>query len=75
MADLDGTASRQLKLFVEQIECLEDERTALGADIRKLLGEAKAAGFDSKIMRQVIKLKRMDAAEREGRESLLELYK
>ncbi len=73
--ELDGIASRHLKSFVEQIERLENERAELGADIRKLLGDARTAGFDIKILRQVIKLKRMDAAEREGQESLLELYK
>ncbi len=75
LTELDGLACKQLKSFVEQIERLEDERATLGADIRKLLAEARTAGFDTKIMRQVIKLKKMDTAEREGQQDLLELYK
>ena len=68
------SASERLKSFVEQIERLENERAALGCDIEKLMAEARSAGFDTKIMRQVIKLKRMEVAER-GPEGLLDLYK
>ena len=68
-------ASEQMKWFVEQIERLEDDRSVLGTEIRNLLAEAKNAGFDTKIMRQVVKLRKMDSAERDGQGSFLELYK
>lgn len=68
-------ASEQMKWFVEQIERLEDDRSVLGTEIRNLLAEAKNAGFDTKIMRQVVKLRKMDSNDRQEQEELLDLYK
>ena len=75
----DGSAEKtisaqRLKQFITRIEKLEDEKQNLGADIREVYSEAKSAGFDVKIMRQVIKLRKMDKADREEQESLLEIY-
>ncbi|MGP1254479.1 MAG: DUF2312 domain-containing protein [Kiloniellales bacterium] len=75
MSDVGGVAADRLKSFIERIERLEEERTALGADIREIFAEAKGTGFDTKIMRQVIKLRKMDHADRQEQEHLLELYK
>lgn len=75
MTDVGGVAADRLRSFVERIERLEEERTALGADIREVYAEAKGVGFDTKIMRQVIKLRRMDQSDRQEQEHLLELYK
>ncbi len=60
--------------FVERIERLTEEKDALGADIREVYGEAKGTGFDAKVMRKVIALRKMDKGDRQEMEALLELY-
>src|SRR5512134_2170274 len=70
-----GIAAAKLKSFVERIERLEGERSELGADIREVFSEAKGSGFDVKIMRQLIRLRRMDTAARQEQDELLELYR
>lgn len=74
MADIGGISSNHLRQFIERIERLEEEKSALTEDIREVYGEAKANGFDAKIMRQVIRLRKMDSAERSESEVLLNLY-
>jgi uncharacterized protein (UPF0335 family) len=69
-----GFAKDQLKSFVNRIERLEEERAALSADIREVYSEAKGNGFDTKIMRRVISLRKKDYAERQEEEAVLELY-
>jgi uncharacterized protein (UPF0335 family) len=70
-----GTAaSKQLKSFVERIERLEEEKKGISDDIRDVFAEAKGQGFDTKIMRQVIRLRKKDTAERQEEEALLDLY-
>ena len=75
MPDVGGIAGTQLKSFIERIERLEDEKRALGEDIKEVYAEAKGSGFEPKIMRQVIKIRRMDKEEHDERETLLDLYK
>lgn len=75
MADVGGIAADRLKSFIERIERLEEEKAALTADIREVYAEAKATGFDTKIMRQVVKLRKMDRNDRQEQEELLDLYK
>ncbi len=75
MSDVGGVAAERLRSFVERIERLEEEKAALAADIREVYAEAKAAGFDPKIMRQIVRLRRMDASAREEQELLLATYK
>ena len=70
-----GIAAGRLKSYVERIERLEEERSALSADIREVYSEAKGAGFDTKIMRQVIRLRKLDKPERQEQDELLELYR
>lgn len=60
--------------FVERIERLTEEKDTLGADIREVFDEAKGTGFDAKVLRKVIALRKMDAGERQEMEALLELY-
>ncbi len=74
MADVGGVASDRLKSFVERIERLEEEKTALAADIREVYSEAKGAGFDVKVMRQLIRLRKMDDDDRNQMEEILTVY-
>jgi uncharacterized protein (UPF0335 family) len=67
-------AKDQLKSLVERVERLEEEKTALAGDIRELYAEAKGHGFDTKIVRQVVRLRKMESHEREERDALLDLY-
>ncbi len=75
MPDIGGIAGDRLKSFIERIERLEEERRALGADIKEVYAEAKGTGFDTKIMRQVIRLRSMDKDDLDEQESLLDVYK
>ena len=75
MSDTSGIAADRLRSFVERIERLEEERTALSADIREVYSEAKGVGFDTKILRQVVRLRKMDSADRQEQEELLVIYK
>jgi uncharacterized protein (UPF0335 family) len=67
-------AKDQLKSLIERIERLEEEKAALSADIREIYSEAKSFGFDSKIIRQVVRLRKLDRADRQEQEAILDLY-
>ncbi len=69
-----GFAKDHLKSFIERIERLEEEKAALAADIREVYSEAKGTGFDVKIMRQVIRLRKMETADRQEQDAILDLY-
>ena len=75
MADVGGIASERLQSFVERLERLEEEKTALSADIKEVYSEAKSGGFDIKILRQIVRLRKMNTADRQEQEELLDLYK
>jgi uncharacterized protein (UPF0335 family) len=75
MPDVGGIAGDRLKSFVERIERLEEERRALGNDLKEVYAEAKGNGFDTKIMRQVIRLRRMDKDDLDEQETLLDIYR
>ena len=75
MADVGGIASERLQAFVERLERLEEEKTALSEDIKEVYSEAKSGGFDIKIMRQIVRLRKMNTADRREQEELLDLYK
>jgi len=75
MTEVGGIAGDRLRSFVERIERLEEEKSALAADIREVYSEAKGAGFDSKVLRQVVRLRSMDQSDRHEQEQLLDLYK
>lgn len=68
------TAKNQLRTFVERIERLEEEKKALSSDIKDLYAEAKATGFDSKTLRTIIKLRKLDATKRKDQEAILAIY-
>lgn len=73
--DVGGIAADRLRSLIERIERLEEEKKAIASDIRDIYAEAKGAGFDVKIMRAVIKLRKMNAADRDEQEFLLDTYK
>lgn len=64
----------QLRAYIERIERMEEERDAINSDIKEIFGEAKATGYDTKIMKRAIRLRKIPAAERQEQEALLELY-
>ncbi len=72
---LGATAQSQLKAIIERIERLEEERKALASDIKDIYAESKSAGFEPKVIRQLIMLRRKEPAEVEEQETLLDLYK
>ena len=74
MADGGAVAAGQLRSLIERIERLEEEKKALSEDIKEVYGEAKANGFDPKIMRQVVRIRKMDRSDRQEQEALLDLY-
>jgi uncharacterized protein (UPF0335 family) len=74
MPDVGGVAGAQLKSLIERIERLEEEKRALGEDIKEVYGEAKGNGFEPKIIRQIIKIRKMDKDQHDEQESLLDLY-
>lgn len=73
--DVGGVSGQRLKSFIERVERLEEEKSAIAEDIKEVMGEAKASGFDVKIMRRVIKLRKMEIQKRREEDEILELYK
>lgn len=71
---LNATAQGKLKSLIERIERLEEDRKAVGADLREVYSEAKGEGFDTKILRKVIRLRGLDKAARLEEEALIDLY-
>lgn len=74
-SQIGGIAAEALRQFIERIERLEEEKQALQADIKDVYTQAKSQGFDTKIIRQIIRLRKMEEQEREEIEQLLDLYK
>ena len=74
MAEVGSVSTDRLRSFVDRIERLEEEKTALAADIREVYSEAKGAGFDVKVMRQLIRLRKMDKDDRDQMEEILSVY-
>lgn len=70
-----GIAADRLRSLVDRIERLEEERKALGNDIKDIYAEAKSAGFDVKVLRQLIRIRKQEAAAVEEQETLLDLYR
>jgi uncharacterized protein (UPF0335 family) len=73
-ADVGGVAADQLRAIVERIERLEEEKKALQEDIKDVYAEAKGNGFDVKILRKIISMRKRDRAELDEEETILELY-
>jgi len=74
VSDTVGEAAEQLKSIVERIERLEEEKKSLSDDIKDVYAEAKGNGFDTKTLREIVRLRKMDAADRAERDALLETY-
>jgi len=67
-------AADQLRAYIERVERLEEEKAAIAADIKEVYAEAKGNGFDTKVMRKVVSLRKKDLAERQEEQAVLELY-
>lgn len=70
----DGIVGDQLRSYIERIERLEEEKATLAADIREVYSEAKSNGFDTKTMRQIVRLRKMESADRAEQFEMLRLY-
>ncbi len=73
--DVGGVAGQRLASFIERVERLEEEKSALMEDIKEVYAEAKGVGFDVRVMRKLISLRKMDTEKRRELEDILELYK
>ena len=71
----DSVAADQLRAFLERIERMEEEKTAIAEDIREIYAEAKGNGYDTRALRTIIRLRKMDPAQRAEQEAVLDLYK
>ena len=74
-SDTGGIAADRLLSLIERVERLEEERKALGSDIKDIFAEAKSAGFDVPVIRQLLRLRKQEPAEVAEQESLLDLYR
>ncbi len=75
MTQTGGVTGEQLRSFIERIEKLEQEKAALMETIRDVYSEAKGSGYDTKVMRQIVRLRKMEDQARREQEELLDLYK
>ena len=74
-AQYGNISAERLRSLVERIERMEDERKAISIDIKDIFAEAKSAGFDVKVLRQIIRLRKQEPAEVEEQETLLDVYR
>ncbi|WP_424814059.1 DUF2312 domain-containing protein [Roseococcus sp. YIM B11640] len=74
-SDVGGIAADRLRSIIERVERLEEERKALADDIKDIFAEAKSAGFEVKVIRQIIRIRKQEPAEVEEQETLLDLYR
>ncbi|MFC3637575.1 DUF2312 domain-containing protein [Camelimonas fluminis] len=76
MADVadSGVAADELKQFIERLERLEEEKAGIAGDIKEVFAELKGRGFDSKAVRQIMRIRKKDRAELQEEEAILELY-
>ncbi|MCW2335914.1 uncharacterized protein (UPF0335 family) [Sphingobium sp. B2D3A] len=70
----DNIAADQLRLLIERIERLEEEKKGISDDIKDVYGEAKATGYDVKIMRQIVRLRKLPPHDRQEMEAILQTY-
>ena len=71
---LNSTAQTRLKTIIERVERLEEDKAAVSADIKEVFAEAKGEGFDVKILRKIVRLRKQDKAKRQEEEAILDLY-
>lgn len=72
---VEAVSNDQLRLFIERVERLEEEKKGIADDIRDVYSESKSNGYDVKIMRQIVRLRKMETHDRQEMETLLDLYK
>jgi uncharacterized protein (UPF0335 family) len=73
-ADMNPQTAQQLKSIIERIERLEEEKKALAEDIKEVYAEAKGNGFDAKVIRKVVSIRKQETADRVEMEQLIDLY-
>lgn len=73
-SNTDSVAQDQLRAFIERIERMEEEKAAISADVKEIYAEAKGNGFDTKILRLIVRIRKQDANERAEQEAVLEMY-
>ena len=73
-AGVTTVAGERLKSFLDRVERLEEEKSTIAGDIKEVFAEAKGEGYDTKTMRKIIRLRKMDKAKRQEEEALLDLY-
>jgi uncharacterized protein (UPF0335 family) len=71
----ENVSAEQLRLFIERIETLEEEKKGIADDIKDVYAEAKGTGFDAKTMKAIVRLRKMEANARQEAEALLDVYK
>lgn len=69
-----GVAAEELKQFIERIERLEEEKAGISGDIKEVFAELKGRGYDAKIVRKIVAIRKQDASERQEQEAILDLY-
>lgn len=74
MSEIGGVAADQLRAIVERIERLEEEKKAIADDVKEVYAEAKANGYDTKTLRRIVSLRKVETAERQEQEAMLDLY-
>ena len=74
-SEVGGLAADRLRSIIERVERLEEERKALADDIKDIFAEAKSAGFEVKVIRQIIRIRKQEPADVEEQETLLDLYR
>jgi uncharacterized protein (UPF0335 family) len=72
--EVGGVASNQLRAFIERIERLEEEKKTIADDIKDVYGEAKSMGYDTKVLRKVVSIRKLDQNERMEQEAVLDTY-
>lgn len=74
MSTFGGVSGARLRQFIEQVEYLEEQKAGISSDIREVFAEAKSAGFDVKVIRQILKIRKMDSDEFQEQEAVLDTY-
>lgn len=74
MDDINASTAGQLKAFIERVERLEEEKRNIAGDIKDVYAEAKGNGFDVKVLKKVVRIRKQDRAKRQEEDAILDLY-
>ncbi|BDA83503.1 UPF0335 protein [Aureimonas sp. SA4125] len=69
-----NVAADELRAFIERIERLEEEKKTISDDVKDVYGEAKSRGYDTKVLRKIVSIRKQDQNERQEQDAILELY-